>query len=105
MVSSNEISYDDSYEAWRSMFDLWWKRFNEVQLMEFLPCGDLGSLHNIHHYLNATANISKICSFGQPRCDILDREHANRFLALAKHANNSIILKYIHENYEKIKPR
>jgi len=99
------VSHGDSYETWRSMYDLWWKRFDEITLMEFLPCGDLGSLYNIQHYLNVTARISKICYYGEPRCDILDLEHANRFLALAKHANNSIILKYIYENYEKIKPR
>ncbi|XP_018360017.1 PREDICTED: aminopeptidase N-like [Trachymyrmex cornetzi] len=79
--------------TWMKMMDIF-KRDHDIQILEYLTCSENPNIIQI--YLNKiTENMS---------LEINDR--VNIFLRIiAKHAKNIEILKYILENFEKIKPR
>jgi len=96
----------DSIVTLWSVFDVWIKTSNK-QLLEFLSCS--ASPPIVRNYLDIIVNTSKICIFHVSGCkdaNIRVNERVNSFLlTVARNADNSVILKYILDNFDKIKPR
>jgi len=93
----------DSNVTWQTVFNMWINESDD-KLMEFLTCSVSPKI--IQNYLNITINPAKDCIKQCKNANMLTKEHINRFfLIVTKHARNIIILDYILNNLEKIKPR
>jgi len=89
--------------TWQTVFNMSIKESDD-KLIEFLTCSVSPNI--IRNYLNVTNNPAKDCIKQCKNAKMLTKEHINRFFfTVAKHAKNQIILSYIIENFEKIKPR
>jgi len=100
----NGFKASDSISIWWSVFDIWSQTSNN-KLLEFLSCSV--SPYIVRNYLPIIANTSN-CNFNANCKDvnIPINERINNFLLIvAKHADNSVILQYILNNYDKLKPR
>jgi len=91
---------------WWSIFDIWTVTSNNT-LLEFLSCSR--SFHIVRDYLNTIVNTNCIYNQDISRCkyaNIPVKERVNSFLLIvAKNVENSMILKYILDNFDNVKPR
>jgi len=93
----------DSDSTWWSVFNIWTKTSNN-KLLEFLSCSV--SHYIIRNYLNIIANTSNCNAPNCKDANIPINERINNFLLIvAKNAHNSVILQYILNNFDKLKPR